>query len=170
LPAFLIPEFACRSSGWSRPPAPAPLPVPRPAPFEPGGAVKSGQARCAAPMLFAFSRAVAAALWAVPVSGVCAKSAALRIRSAGTTRTVVIADQVYREIDSLCLSPEPSGGDAFVSVDWCRGPEHHARGVRTANWLLTCPPSMTSVVFRSRCNAKLPVLLQGTRAGFVDSL
>ncbi len=46
---------------------------------------------------------------------------------------------------------EPSSRDAFVSVDWRRSPEHHARGVRTANLASACLAPMTGVGFRSRC-------------------
>lgn len=78
-----------------------------------------------------------------------------------------------RDTDTAFSSPDLTLGTHVRSVDseytvarFCLGP----RGVRTANWLLTCPPSMTNVVFRSRCNSVLPVVLQGMRAGFVDSL
>src|SRR5438067_11757853 len=66
-----------------RPPRPAPAePAPRAGPPPGGFAVGckemvAGQARCAAPVLLELSKAVAAALWAVAVSGVCAKTAAL---------------------------------------------------------------------------------------------
>src|ERR1700758_5447290 len=65
-----------------RPARPAPAkPAPRAGPPPGGVAVDCGEmvaghARCAAPVLLELSRAVAAALCAVPVSGVCAKTAA----------------------------------------------------------------------------------------------
>lgn len=63
---------------------PLPLAAPFAAPAPPGGVavetapMVSGRARAAAPQLFEFSSAVAAALCALPVSAVCAKRVAER--------------------------------------------------------------------------------------------
>src|SRR5581483_6510048 len=109
---------------------PAPLAGPPPGGFAVGcKEIVAGQARRAAPALLESSSAVAAALCAVPVSGVCAKTAALAKRSMVEQANRMCA-LVYRDLPTFVIT-RSRGPAIFCPADGTSKPLRWNGSLRT---------------------------------------